>query len=122
MLNPHDEFGPRGVLELVADKWSILVIYHLHRKTLRHTQLKRLLAGVSTRMLTVTLRKLEENGIIDRKVYPVVPPKVEYALTELGETLVQPLKLLCEWAEIHLEAVRAARERFRDENARELDY
>jgi len=115
-LNPHAEFGPRGVLELLADKWSILAIYHLHRKTLRHTQLKRLLTGVSTRMLTVTLRKLEENGIVRRKVYPVVPPKVEYSLTELGETLVQPLKMLCEWSEIHLDDVRAAREHFRDEN------
>lgn len=109
----HNGFGSRGVLELVADKWSILAIYHLHHKTLRHTQLKRLLTGVSTRMLTLTLRRLEENGLVQRTVYPVVPPKVEYALTELGQTLVQPLKLLCDWSEAHLEDVRAARTRFR---------
>lgn len=115
-MNQRDDFGPRGVLDLVADKWSILVIYHLHRKTLRHTQLKRVLTGVSARMLTVTLRKLEENGIVERKVYPIVPPKVEYSLTALGETLVQPFKLLCEWADVHLDDVRAARARFRDEN------
>lgn len=58
-MNPQEQLGPRGVLELVADKWAILIIYHLHNKTLRHTQLKRLVSGVSTRMLSVTLRKLE---------------------------------------------------------------
>ncbi len=111
----QEEFGPRGVLELVADKWAILIIYHLHQKTLRHTQLKRLLNGVSTRMLTVTLRKLEQNGLVGRKVYPVVPPKVEYCLTELGETLVNPLKMLCEWSEAHIEDVTIARERYENQ-------
>jgi len=111
-MEPHEKFGPRGVLELVADKWSILVIYHLHDKTLRHSQLKRLLDGVSSRMLTVTLRKLEENGLVDRTVYPVVPPKVEYRLTELGLSLVKPLKMLCEWADNHLDDVREAREQY----------
>jgi DNA-binding HxlR family transcriptional regulator len=116
-MNPQEEFGPRGVLELVADKWSILVIYHLHKKTLRHTQLKRLVTGVSTRMLSVTLRKLEQNGLVHRMVYPVVPPKVEYSLTELGRTLVKPLKMLCEWSEAHLEDVIAARDQFKTEGA-----
>lgn len=111
-MNPQEQLGPRGVLELVADKWAILIIYHLHNKTLRHTQLKRLVSGVSTRMLSVTLRKLEQNGLVHRTVYPVVPPKVEYSLTELGKTLVKPLKLLCEWSEAHLEDVQAARSQF----------
>jgi DNA-binding HxlR family transcriptional regulator len=111
-MKPQEEFGPRGVLELVADKWSILVIYHLHNKTLRHSQLKRLLDGVSSRMLTVTLRKLEENGLVHRKVYPVVPPKVEYSLTELGRTLVKPLQILCEWSDHHLNDIQEAREQY----------
>ncbi|MBW4438861.1 MAG: helix-turn-helix transcriptional regulator [Pleurocapsa minor GSE-CHR-MK-17-07R] len=104
-----DTFGLRGVLELVADKWAILIIYHLHDKTLRHTQLKVLLSGVSTRMLTLTLRRLEQNGLVRRKVYPVTPPRVEYSLTPLGSTLVEPLKLLCAWSENHVEDVRVAR-------------
>lgn len=104
-----DIFGLRGVLELVADKWAILIIYHLHDKTLRHTQLKVLLTGVSTRMLTLTLRRLEQNGLVRRKVYPVTPPRVEYSLTPLGNTLVEPLRQLCAWSEGHVEDVRAAR-------------
>ena len=104
-----DTFGLRGVLELVADKWAILIIYHLHDKTLRHTQLKVLLSGVSTRMLTLTLRRLEQNGLVRRKVYPVTPPRVEYSLTPLGNTLVEPLKQLCAWSENHVEDVRVAR-------------
>jgi len=111
-MEPHEEFGPRGVLELVADKWSILVIYHLHNKTLRHSQLKRLLDGVSSRMLTVTLRKLEENGLVHRKVYPVVPPKVEYSLTEIGVALVRPLQMLCEWSDRHLGDIQEARKQY----------
>lgn len=107
-MHPN-EFGLRGVLELVADKWAILIIYHLHGRTLRHTQLKVLLEGVSTRMLTLTLRRLEQNGLVKRKVYPVTPPRVEYSLTALGETLVEPLKQLCAWAESHVDDVSTAR-------------
>lgn len=103
------ELGLRGVLELVADKWAILIIYHLHGKTLRHTQLKVLLDGVSTRMLTFTLRRLEQNGLVKRKVYPVTPPRVDYSLTSLGETLVEPLKQLCVWSEAHVDEIAAAR-------------
>ncbi len=111
-LKQREDFGPRGVLELVADKWSILIIYHLHEKVLRHTQLKRLLEGVSTRMLTLTLRKLEQNGLVTRKVYPVTPLRVEYSLTDLGDTLVEPLKTLCRWSEIHLDDVFSARQHY----------
>ena len=107
MMQPT-EFGPRGVLELVADKWAILIIYHLHARTLRHTQLKVLL-GASTRMLTLTLRRLEQNGLVKRKVFPVTPPRVDYSLTPLGETLVEPLKQLCVWSESHADDVRIAR-------------
>jgi len=111
MMRPN-EFGLRGVLELVADKWAILIIYHLHGRTLRHTQLKVLLEGVSTRMLTLTLRRLEQNGLVKRKVYPVTPPRVDYSLTALGNTLVEPLKQLCAWSEEHVDDLRAARSEY----------
>jgi DNA-binding HxlR family transcriptional regulator len=107
-----NELGLRGVLELVADKWAILIIYHLHGKTLRHTQLKVLLDGVSTRMLTLTLRRLEQNGLVKRKVYPVTPLRVDYSLTPLGETLVEPLKQLCAWSEAHVDDVHTARNEY----------
>lgn len=116
-----NEFGLRGVLDLVADKWAILVIYYLHGKTLRHTQLKVLLEGVSTRMLTLTLRRLEHNGLVKRKVYPVTPPRVEYSLTPLGETLVEPLKHLCVWSESHVDDVRTARVEYEARMAAEAE-
>lgn len=96
-------------LELISDKWAILVVYHLADTTYRYNQLKREITGISAKMLTQTLRNLEANGIVHREVYPTMPPKVEYSLTPLGDTLVPPLKQLCIWAETHLDDVLAAR-------------
>jgi DNA-binding HxlR family transcriptional regulator len=87
------------------------VILALSRGTHRYSELHRTIGGVSQKMLTQTLRSLEASGLIDRKVYPTVPPMVEYSLTPLGETLVKPLKTLCEWASEHMDEVEKAREK-----------
>lgn len=101
------------VLGLIANKWTTLVIYALARGTKRYNELRRKIGGVSQKMLTETLRRLERDGLVARKVYPVVPPKVEYSLTPLGQTLVEPLKALCKWAEAHLSELQAAQARNR---------
>jgi DNA-binding HxlR family transcriptional regulator len=99
----------RQILDRVADKWSLLVIALLERRTLRFTELRHKIDGISQRMLTVTLRQLERDGLVERTVYPVVPPRVEYALTELGCTLHDTIKSLVTWTEEHQEEIAAAR-------------
>lgn len=97
------------VLDLIGNKWSVIVIYCLAYQTRRYKQLERKIEGISQKVLTQTLRKLETNGLVKRKVYPVVPPQVEYSLTPLGETLIEPLSLLAEWSEQHIDQVRQSR-------------
>jgi DNA-binding HxlR family transcriptional regulator len=87
----------------------MLVIYALSRGVRRHGELKRMIGGISQKMLTQTLRSLERDGIVRRRVYAVVPPRVDYTLTPLGKTLLDPLRSICRWAEGHLPEVRAAR-------------
>lgn len=98
--------GSREVLDLIADKWSALVLYALMARTRRHGELLRLLDGISQKMLTQTLRRLEAAGLVSRTVFPVVPPHVEYSLTELGETLSPILREVCRWAEGHVHDVQ----------------
>jgi DNA-binding HxlR family transcriptional regulator len=93
--------GSGLILTLLADKWTIPVIHVLARGTTRTGELKRELAGVSQKVLTQTLRRLEEHGLIERTVYPVVPPRVEYGLTPLGESINEPLARICEWTARH---------------------
>jgi DNA-binding HxlR family transcriptional regulator len=99
----------REILERVGDKWSLQVIFHLGDGPLRFTALRRSIDGVSQRMLTVTLRGLERDGIVSRTMYPVIPPRVEYALTPLGATLLDAAGTLVSWADAHLAEVDAAR-------------
>jgi DNA-binding HxlR family transcriptional regulator len=99
----------REILERVGDKWSLQVIFHLGDGPQRFTGLKRSIDAVSQRMLTVTLRGLERDGIVSRTMYPVIPPRVEYALTPLGETLRDAAGTLVSWADAHLAEVEAAR-------------
>jgi DNA-binding HxlR family transcriptional regulator len=101
--------GVRKTLDLVADKWTALVIMALMTDKKRYSELHRKIEGISQKMLTQTLRKLEESGLVKRKIYPVIPPMVEYFLTPLGETLVEPLKALCHWSAEHFHEVEAAR-------------
>jgi DNA-binding HxlR family transcriptional regulator len=99
----------RRVLDLIANRWAVLIIYALSEGTKRHNRLQREVEGISQKMLTKTLRSLERDGLLRREVYPVVPPKVEYSLTPLGESLIGILAELCKWAEEHIEEVDAAR-------------
>lgn len=99
------------ILERIADKWTVLIIHKLDKKTMRFGELKREIGGVSQKMLTQTLRNLEHDKLVERKVYPVVPPKVEYSLTPLGRTLLNPLGALCRWAQEHIDDVMEMHER-----------
>lgn len=98
-----------SVLELIAGKWNMLVIYALRSGTLRYSQLHQAVQGISQKMLTQTLRELERDGLVSRRVYPVVPPRTEYALTPLGRSLEGIVRDLSGWAEGHMDAVLAAR-------------
>ncbi len=98
----------RRVLELIADQWTPLVIYALEEGTMRFGQLLKRINGISKKMLTQTLRAMERNGLVQRVVYPVVPPVVEYSLTPLGQTLIEPINALRNWAYGHLEEVAHA--------------
>ncbi len=101
----------RKVLDLIADKWTTLVIYLLAGGKHRYGELHKRIEGISQKMLTQTLRQLEDDGLVNRRVYPEVPPRTEYELTPLGETLREPLSALCRWAEEHLPEVEKARSR-----------
>ena len=109
VMNP--ECDSREVLDRIADKWTALIIRVLSKGTRRHNELQREISGVSQKMLTQTLRSLERDGLVARKVYPVVPPRVEYSLTPLGRSLTEPLQAICVWAEKHLPELQAARAR-----------
>lgn len=102
----------RELLDRVGDKWSVNVIHLLGNGTLRFSDLRRSIDGISQRMLTVTLRGLERDGLVTRTVYAVVPPRVDYALTPLGETLLATICDLVRWAEAHTADVDAARARY----------
>lgn len=99
----------RVVLERIADKWTALIIQVLARGTLRYSALRREIGDISQKMLTQTLRSLERDGLVRRKAYPVASPKVEYTLTPLGRTLIEPLQGLCRWTEKHLPELEANR-------------
>jgi DNA-binding HxlR family transcriptional regulator len=103
--------GSRRVLDLIANKWTAIVVFALARGTFRFGELQREVGGISQKVLTSTLRDLERDGLVKRRVYPVVPPRVEYSLTPLGETLTEPLTALCAWAEEHLADIQAACDR-----------
>jgi DNA-binding HxlR family transcriptional regulator len=98
-------------LSTIADKWVAIVVYALSSGTKRFGELQRTIGGVSQKMLTQTLRNLERDGLVERTVFPVVPPRVEYRLTPLGNTLCEPLGALCRWAEKNMGDVLSARAR-----------
>lgn len=102
----------RDILDRIGDKWSVYVISLLGDGPRRFTDLLRTIDGVSQRMLTVTLRGLERDGIVTRKVYPVVPPRVDYDLTPTGHTLLATVRQLVEWADDHTGEIDAARARY----------
>ena len=94
-----DDCPVRDVLNRIGDKWSVLVLHLLTEQTKRFTELRNDIEGISQRMLTVTLRGLERDGLVSRTVYPVVPPRVDYTLTDLGQSLSETINDLVHWAE-----------------------
>ncbi|PFK37407.1 MarR family transcriptional regulator [Bacillus cereus] len=92
-----------ATLEVIGGKWKVVILCHLKKDKKRTSELKRLMPGITQKMLTQQLRELEEDGVIQRKVYDQVPPKVEYSLTEYGCSLNAILDSLCTWGEYHLE-------------------
>ena len=107
----------RDVLNQIGDKWSTLFISLLGEHPHRFGELRRAVPDISQRMLTQTLRDLQRDGLVSRHVFPTVPPSVEYRLTPLGHSLLEPLNQLIRWADIHRTEIRSARRVFDEEGA-----
>ncbi|MCE4557986.1 winged helix-turn-helix transcriptional regulator [Roseateles cellulosilyticus] len=108
---------PRGgcvgkQLDRIADKWSLYIIATLRTGTRRFNELRREVEGISQRMLTLTLRGLERDGLVTRTMFPTIPPRVDYELTELGQTLLEPVMALVAWAEKNKPVIAEAQKRF----------
>lgn len=99
-----------SILSRVGDKWTVLVVMMLAGEPRRFNELKRLIGGISQRMLTLTLRGLERDGFVTRTIYPTIPPRVDYRLTELGHSLKVPIELLGNWTFAHLPVIEQARQ------------
>ncbi|MDR0246092.1 MAG: helix-turn-helix transcriptional regulator [Burkholderia sp.] len=110
----NDCHATRQILDRIGDKWSLYIIATLNDGSRRFNELKREIEGISQRMLTLTLRGLERDGLVTRTVFPTIPPRVDYALTPLGETLLEPVMALVMWAEKNKQSIARARERFDD--------
>ena len=102
----------REIFSDVANKWALLIIASLDEHTLRFGELRREVEGISHKMLTQNLRTLERNGLVDRHVYPTVPPRVEYTLTTPGRALLTVVDGMCDWTTTHLDHIEGARARF----------
>jgi len=117
---PTEPLGPQHIrcrsitpiLQRIGDKWSILIVMMLARGPQRFNELKRLVEGISQRMLTLNLRGLEREGLVSRKIFPTIPPKVEYALTDLGKSLCIHVIALGQWAEENYDVIQQARQAF----------
>lgn len=113
MLNDYSGACPvRDVLDRIGDKWSVLVVLRLGRKAERFRALMRSVEGISQRMLTVTLRGLERDGLVNREVFDTRPPAVEYSLTPMGRSLLSHIAALADWAIENEAAIRTAQHRF----------
>jgi len=108
----HDSCPVREVLDRVGDKWSVLVVALLKDGAKRFSELRRAIDGISQRMLTLTLKGLERDGLVTRTVYATIPPRVDYELTPLGHTLLKPITALAEWADENRPAIVEARRKF----------
>lgn len=111
-IEKHPGCAIRSVLDRVGDKWSFLLILKLAERPHRFGELRRGVDDISQRMLTQTLRRLQRDGLIDRTVYPTTPPSVEYALTDLGQTLLGPMQGLVNWADSQKPKIDQAREEY----------
>jgi DNA-binding HxlR family transcriptional regulator len=109
---PDSCIAVREVLNRVGDKWSVLIVGLLADGLKRFSELRRTIEGISQRMLTLTLKGLERDGLVTRTVYPTIPPRVEYQLTKLGRTLRKPIQSLAKWAQENREEIQRARNRY----------
>ncbi len=119
--SPHLDSDCRGVASILArvgDKWSVFVIMMLGNGPKRFNEIKRMIGGISQRMLTLTLRGLERDGLVTRTVFPTIPPRVDYELTDLGRGLANPVQALGQWAFEHLPEIEHARTNFDVRNER----
>lgn len=114
---PEDCRAVSDVLARVGDKWTVLVVGVLGEGPKRFNELRRSLGSISQRMLTLTLRALERDGLVTRTVFPTIPPRVDYALTKLGRSLLEPVSHLGAWARRNQPAIEAARQRFDTDRA-----
>ena len=108
--------GPASILARVGDKWSVFVIMLLGGGPRRFNEIKRMVGGISQRMLTLTLRGLERDGLVTRTVFPTIPPRVDYELTDLGRGLSKPVEALGKWAFDHRTEIESARTKFDGRN------
>src|SRR6201994_2451703 len=119
LSNAHEGGDCRAVASVLArvgDKWSVFVIMMLDDGPKRFNELKRMIGGISQRMLTLTLRGLERDGLITRTVFPTIPPRVDYEMTDLGRGLSKPVQALGQWAFEHKQEIEIARTRFDQRN------
>lgn len=100
------------IMDLVGDKWTLLLVYTLGDGPLRFSELRRRAMPISQKMLSQTLRGLERHGMVDRTVLPTAPPQVEYALTDLGRTFLSAARVICQWTKDNLDELQQARTRF----------
>lgn len=111
--NPYQADCPtRAILDRIGDRWTVLIVGILGQGDARFSELRRRIEGISQKMLTQTLRRLERDGLVLRTVYPEVPVRVVYALTDTGRTLLEPLRALQDWSIEHLSALSAAQEAY----------
>lgn len=96
-----------AAIEVFGGKWKPLILWWLHQRTWRFAELRRQIPGITEKMLTQQLRELEKDGIVDRRIYPTVPPKVEYSLTEYGRSLKRALREICDWGRNHMARIGA---------------
>ena len=118
----HSPEGRRAYAEIlsrIGDKWTVLVVGALSLGPMRYSQISKLVEGVSQRMLTLTLKSLERDGIVTRTVYPTNPPRVDYELTERGKTLIVPLHMLWAWAQANRTAIEGARREFDQQRSKD---
>jgi DNA-binding HxlR family transcriptional regulator len=109
---PEDCRAASEVLARVGDKWTVLVVSTLGEGPMRFNELRRALGSISQRMLTLTLRALERDGLVTRTVFPTIPPRVDYELTRLGRSLLEPVNALALWARKNRAGIQDARRRF----------
>ncbi|MGW0787454.1 winged helix-turn-helix transcriptional regulator [Streptomyces sp. NPDC002911] len=102
----------REIFSDLANKWALMIVGILEERTMRFSELRKGIEGISHKMLTQNLRMLEQNGLVERTVYPTVPPRVDYTLTEPGRALMKTVEAMCDWTHQHLGHIESSRRRF----------